>query len=258
MDPPTPFKRLGPVSRLKDFITPTEDVHALAHLGVARVDPEQWQLRIDGMVERPLVFDLEELLRFPARELSAVFECYGNPLEPDVAARSVANVSWRGVSLADLLARITLAGARPEGLFTTRLYNRRVEHTGREHVEPAQELDVNAVIVRPADQDRVPPGRHSVTGFAWSASGITRVEVSTDGGASWPESHVVARGPRRRGSASDSNGKPPRRAPTRFGLAPPTAGAGCNRTERVTPSTLSGSRSCNDTRSRGPVRFAGE
>ena len=111
MDPPTPFKRLGPVSRLKDFITPTEDVHALAHLGVARVDPEQWQLRIDGMVERPLVFDLEELLRFPARELSAVFECYGNPLEPDVAARSVANVSWRGVSLADLLARITLAGS---------------------------------------------------------------------------------------------------------------------------------------------------
>ena len=195
MDPPTPFKRLGPISRLKDFITPTEDVHVLAHLGVARVDPEQWQLRIDGMVERPLVFDLEELLRFPARELSAVFECYGNPLEPDVAARSVANVSWRGVSLADLLARITLAGARPEGLFTTRLYNRRVEHTGREHVEPAQELDVNAVIVRPADQDRVPPGRHLVTGWAWSASGITRVEVSTDGGASWHESHVVARGP---------------------------------------------------------------
>jgi len=255
MDPPTPFKRLGPVSRLKDFITPTEDVHALAHLGVARVDPEQWQLRIDGMVERPLVFDLEELLRFPARELSAVFECYGNPLEPDVAARSVANVSWRGVSLADLLARITLAGARPEGLFTTRLYNRRVEHTGREHVEPAQELDVNAVIVRPADQDRVPPGRHLVTGWVWSASGITRVEASTDGGASWPESHVVARGP----------------APTwqRFGFEWDAAAPGSYEIRaratdsrgRVQPNrgvTLSGSRSCNDTRSRGPVRFARE
>src|SRR5437870_1011631 len=32
-------------------------------------------------------------------------------------------------------------------------------------------------------------------------------------------------GPRRRGSASDSNGMPRRRAPTRFGLAPLTAGA---------------------------------
>ena len=209
MDPPTPFKRLGPISRLKDFITPTEDV--------SRARPSR---------RRP-------------RRPRAVAGYFGTN-----------SVKW--------LARITLAGTRPEGRFTTRLYNRRVEHTGREHVEPAQELDVNAVIVRPADQDRVPPGRHLVTGWAWSASGITRVEVSTDGGASWPESHVVARGPRRRGSASDSNGMPRRRAPTRFGLAPPTAGAGCNRTEGVTPSTRSGSRSCNDTRSRGPVRVARE
>ena len=146
MDPPTPFKRLGPISRLKDFITPTEDV--------SRARPSR---------RRP-------------RRPRAVAGYFGTN-----------SVKW--------LARITLAGTRPEGRFTTRLYNRRVEHTGREHVEPAQELDVNAVIVWPADQDRVPPGCHLVTGWAWSASGITRVEVSTDGGASWPESHVVARGP---------------------------------------------------------------
>ena len=52
MDPPTPYKRLGPVARLKDFVTPTAMVHVLAHLGVARVDPPQWRLSIDGMVER--------------------------------------------------------------------------------------------------------------------------------------------------------------------------------------------------------------
>src|SRR5262245_21715098 len=111
MDPSTPFKRLGPVSRLREFVTPVEDVHVLAHLGVARVDPRQWRLRIDGMVERPFVLDLEELLDLPSRELTAVFECYGNPLRPDVAARSVANVVWRGVPLAGLLAR---AGPRPQ------------------------------------------------------------------------------------------------------------------------------------------------
>src|SRR5262244_2310645 len=92
MDPPTPFKRLGALSRLKDIVTSTEQVHVLAHLGVAHVDPEQWELRIDGLVDRPLALDLDELLRFRARELTAVFECYGNPLKPDVAARSVANV----------------------------------------------------------------------------------------------------------------------------------------------------------------------
>src|ERR1700752_1440440 len=109
MDPSTPFKRLGPGARLKDFVTPTTTVHVLAHLGVARVDPERWRLSIDGMVERPLELDLDELLGLPAGELSAVFECYGNPLEPDFAARSVANVVWRGVSLRDLLDR---AGVR--------------------------------------------------------------------------------------------------------------------------------------------------
>lgn len=272
MDPPTPFKRVGPVSRLKDFVTPTATVHVLAHLGVARVDPAQWRLSIDGMVEQPLELDLDELLRLPARELSAVFECYGNPLEPDVAARSVANLVWRGVSLRTLLeragvrpearfvwlegldsgtfagtdceryvkdipvaralrddvlvayamngepltaehgaparivvpdyfgtsavkwlSRVRLAAARPEGLFTTRLYNRRAE--GRAHAEPAQELDVNAVIVRPGDQDCLTPGRHLISGWAWSTSEISNVEVSTDDGASWHATHVVARGP---------------------------------------------------------------
>src|SRR5262245_18804938 len=241
MDPPTPFKRLGPVSRLREFVTPTEHVHVLAHLGVARVEREQWELRVDGLVERPLVLDLDELLRFPTRELTAVFECYGNPLQPDVPARSVANIVWRGVSLADVLARsgvrpaarfvclegmdsgtfadtycesyvkdiplaralrddvlvayamngapmnpehgfparavvpgyfgtnsvkwlsrIMLTEDRPEGLFTTRLYNRRVDLGSHERVGPARELDVNAVIVRPADHGRMPPGRHLV------------------------------------------------------------------------------------------------
>jgi hypothetical protein len=41
MDPSTPFKRLGPVSRLREFVTPVEDVHVLAHLGVAHVDPRR-------------------------------------------------------------------------------------------------------------------------------------------------------------------------------------------------------------------------
>jgi DMSO/TMAO reductase YedYZ molybdopterin-dependent catalytic subunit len=238
MDPATPFKRLGPVSRLTDFITPIDDAHVLAHLGVAHVDPAQWRLRIDGMVERPLVFDREELLRQPAQDMTAVFECYGNPLQPEVPARSVANVAWRGVPLAALLARagvasqatvvcfegldsgtfantycrhyvkdiplsrarqddvliayamngkplthehgfpfravvpgyfgtnsvkwlsrVTVAAARPEGLFTTQLYTRRVDGGDPEHFEPAQTVDVNAVIVQPVEQDRLSPGR---------------------------------------------------------------------------------------------------
>ena len=39
----------------------------------------------------------------------AVFECYGNPLEPEVPTRSVVNIVWRGYS-----AR---SAVRPEAKF---------------------------------------------------------------------------------------------------------------------------------------------
>ena len=67
MDPSTPFKRRGPVSRLKDFIAPTDDMHVLAHLGVARVDPRQWRLRIDGIVRWPLVFQPRRIPGLPGQ-----------------------------------------------------------------------------------------------------------------------------------------------------------------------------------------------
>jgi len=35
-------------------------------------------------VARPFVLGHDELLGLPARDLTAVFECYGNPLDPDV------------------------------------------------------------------------------------------------------------------------------------------------------------------------------
>src|SRR6185436_14532690 len=45
------------------------------------------------------------------REVTAVIECFGNPVEPDVPTRRVGNVVWRGVPLAEVLRR---AGVRPE------------------------------------------------------------------------------------------------------------------------------------------------
>lgn len=110
MDPATTFRRLVPVSRLQPWLTPVEDVYVVAHMGIARVDVSRWRLTVDGLVDRPLVFDYAAVTRLPAREVTAVLECFGNPVEPDVPTRRVGNVVWRGVALADLLA---MAGVRP-------------------------------------------------------------------------------------------------------------------------------------------------
>ena len=94
-----------------------------------------------------------------------------------------------GTNAVKWLSRLTLASERPESLFTTRLYNRRVDGETR----PVRELDVHAVIVAPADGATVPPGRYIVSGWAWSAWPVRVVEVSTDGGVHWHPAHLTPR-----------------------------------------------------------------
>ena len=114
MDPAATYRRLVPVDRLAPPVTPSEEVYVIAHMGIARVDVAQWRLRVDGLVERPLELDYQSLTALPATEVTAVIECFGNPVEPEVATRRVGNVVWRGVRLAHLLER---AGVRPEARY---------------------------------------------------------------------------------------------------------------------------------------------
>jgi len=92
------------------------------------------------------------------------------------------NVKW--------LSRLTLAADRPESLFTTRLYMRRVDGEAR----PVRELDVHAVIVSPAEGAVLESGRHAIEGWAWSAWPVSTVEVSADAGATWRPARVARRG----------------------------------------------------------------
>jgi DMSO/TMAO reductase YedYZ molybdopterin-dependent catalytic subunit len=110
MDPATTTRILTPVSRLTSFVTPTEDVFVIAHMGIARVDAGAWRLAVDGLVTRALTLTYDDLRALPSRTVTSFIECYGNPVEPDVPTRRVGNVVWRGVALRDLLLR---AGVSP-------------------------------------------------------------------------------------------------------------------------------------------------
>src|SRR5438105_2200440 len=110
MDPAQTYRHLVPVDRLAEPVTPSDDVYVIAHMGIARVDVAQWRLSVDGLVERPFELDYDALTSLPATEVTAVLECFGNPVEPDVATRRVGNVVWRGVRLAELVRR---AGPTP-------------------------------------------------------------------------------------------------------------------------------------------------
>ena len=265
----SPVRQLVPVDRLDSWITALDDVYVIAHMGIAHVDRKRWKLTVDGLVDRVLTLDYDQLTRLPSREVTAVIECFGNPLEPDVPTRRVGNVVWRGVALCDVLAlakvqpgadavwlegldsgtfagvtndryvkdlplsrvldgdvllawqmngapltvehgfpvrvfvpgyfgtnavkwlsRIHVASGRPQGLFTTQLYNRRVVVDGAVEHRPVRELDVNSIIVRPTSSSILAPGRHVISGWAWSAWDIARIEVSTDAGVTWTEAQT--------------------------------------------------------------------
>ncbi len=69
-------------------MTPLEDLHGIItpsglhferhHGGIAQVDPNRYKLLIHGMVEREMVFTLNDLKRFPAQSRICFIECSGN------------------------------------------------------------------------------------------------------------------------------------------------------------------------------------
>ena len=77
------------------------------HYGtVPRFDPERWDFRVSGLVEKPVRFTWEEFNRLPMKEVLADMHC--------VTRWSRFDVRWEGVPFSEV-ARI--AGVKPEAHF---------------------------------------------------------------------------------------------------------------------------------------------
>jgi DMSO/TMAO reductase YedYZ molybdopterin-dependent catalytic subunit len=66
--------------------------------------PEDWQLRVSGLVDHPYTLTYDELLALPATQLTKDFQC--------VTGWRVPKVHWTGVQLSVLLDK---AGVKPQG-----------------------------------------------------------------------------------------------------------------------------------------------
>jgi sulfane dehydrogenase subunit SoxC len=106
----------SPLQDLSGTITPSDLFFERNHNGVAMVDPQKWKLMIHGMVSRPLVIDLEQLLRYPTVTRTYFVECSGNGRtayrtpKPDMTPQQVdglvSNAEWTGVPLATLFREV--------------------------------------------------------------------------------------------------------------------------------------------------------
>ena len=66
---------MTPLQDLKGIITPNGLVFERYHGGVPQVNPDEHRLIIHGLVERPLIFTMEDLMRFPSVSEIKFIEC---------------------------------------------------------------------------------------------------------------------------------------------------------------------------------------
>jgi sulfane dehydrogenase subunit SoxC len=98
---------------LDGIITPAALHFVVARAGAPDIDPDKHRLLIHGMVKRPLIFSLNDLMRYPMESHIRFLECGGNsaplwskePLQANVQALHglLSCSEWTGIRLSTLL-----------------------------------------------------------------------------------------------------------------------------------------------------------
>ena len=105
-DKPTEFKCATTYNNFYEFGTDKEDPARLGHT----LKPRPWTVQVDGLVQKPKRFDIEEILRFPLEERVYPLRC--------VEAWSMV-IPWIGFPLSALLKQVEPTGKARYVEFTT-------------------------------------------------------------------------------------------------------------------------------------------
>ena len=110
-----PNRSRTPLHKLHGVVTPSALHFERHHNGVPIIDPVQHRLLVHGLVERPMVFTVSDLMRFPSVSRLAFIECSGNSgsewKNPGKATVQeihglTSTSEWTGVSLATLFREV--------------------------------------------------------------------------------------------------------------------------------------------------------
>lgn len=119
---PRPEDLEMPLDAFTEWITPIDRFFVRCHTYTPKVNLSEWSLKIDGKVDHPTTFTLDDLKKMPSVELVSVLECAGNGrkfYEPHVAGTqwafgSVGNGRWTGVRLRDVLEKAGIQSSAKE------------------------------------------------------------------------------------------------------------------------------------------------
>jgi len=151
-----------PLEHLEGIITPGALHFERHHNGIPDIDPAEHRLLIHGLVDRPLMFDLESLARYPLVSRIQFIECSGNsgannaPEPPQVAASTihglVSSSEWTGIPLSVLLEE---AGVQPEGQW---ILAEGADAAGMSRSVPMSKVLDDAIVAIYQNGERLRPG----------------------------------------------------------------------------------------------------
>lgn len=110
-----------PLADLKGIITPSGVMFERYHSGLPEINPQEHHLMIHGLVERPIILSMDDLMRFPSVSMTRFVECPANGGMEWRGAQMdrlqfthgmLGCAEWTGVLLSTLLQEV---GVKPEG-----------------------------------------------------------------------------------------------------------------------------------------------
>jgi sulfane dehydrogenase subunit SoxC len=107
-----------PLQDLEGIITPSDLHYERHHGGIPEIDPARYSLLIHGMVDKPKIYSLADLKRFPPKSMIRFLECSGNggrsyrpatnqrEMTPQQADGLTSTSEWVGVPLSILFEEV--------------------------------------------------------------------------------------------------------------------------------------------------------
>jgi len=94
---PKPFNGETPLSIITDsFLTPNELFYVRNHLPVPEIDPEEYELEVEGKGVKEIKLTLEDLKKMPKHTIVAAIQCAGNRRAEMRSQKELKGLNWRG------------------------------------------------------------------------------------------------------------------------------------------------------------------
>lgn len=164
-------------------------------LQVPQLDPTQWELKITGMVEKPITVSFAELLALPLEESYTTLMCVSN----EVGGNLIGNAKWLGHPIRHLLAR-----AKPMAAADMVLSRSSDGFTASTPLSVLQD-DRNAILAVGMNGDPLPPEHGypvrmvvpGLYGYVSATKWVVELEVTrfADRTAYWTDRGWSAHGP---------------------------------------------------------------